>query len=316
MFKKILFVMILMPQFVVAAGLEDALNYKPKVGVSIESAASPFAVKDIVDAIPYALDKDGLFGSSAKGSPVDIKKWDAFLNDPRLMAFHRENFGKCEEFYVNSRSWGTGVFDNALRFAFSEDESQKKNASLGIKHGLDGLEKNASLGRNCEGRIAYTKKLREIVNIILEAAPSIKAESTRMVQSATQQLSKEKNEQEAKKLKVQEERVAKDRAADETKKERERKESECLKSPAHQLYFMSLSVVGNIATKQEIASIMQRQQEGAKVSGYIDKKVMADAGLAMGDANQRGSLWFAEYRKLGGKASKPEEVIAPKDPCK
>lgn len=319
MLKKILFVVILIPNLLVAAGLEDALNYKPKVGVSIESAASPFAVKDIVDAIPYTLDKGGLFvdGPSARGSVVDLNKWDNFLNDPRLIAFQRESFGKCEDFYFDSGrpGWGSGVFKNTLIFAFSEDESRKKNASVAIKYGLDGLEKNATLGRNCESRIAYTKKMKEIVNSILEAAPSIKAESTKMVQFAQQQRSKEKNDQEAKNLKAQDERVAKEKAADETAKELKRKELACVQSPAYQLYSASMSIVRDNSIKARAANIMERQQEGAKVSGYINKSEMADAGLAMADANKRISGSFADYRKLGGKASKPVDVSAPRDPC-
>lgn len=320
MLKTLLIALALTPAIAAAAGLEDALNYKPKESIAIESGTPPFTTKDIIDAIPYTLDKRGVFvdGSDARGAVVNLNKWNEFLNDPRLKAFERENFDKCEDFYFDSgrSGWGGGVFKNALIFAFPEDESRKKNASAAIKYGFDGLEKNASFGRNCEGRIGYTKKMKDVINTILEAAPSIKAQSAKMLEGATQQINNEKNEQDAKKARVQEERIAKEKALDESIKERQRKAIECSNSPAYKLYFSSISIIGNISIKENAAAAMQRQQDGAKVSGYIDKKVMADAGLIIADANKRRSELFAEYKRLGGKANKPEEVSAPSDPCK
>jgi hypothetical protein len=234
MMKTILAYLSLIPALAAAAGIDDAMNYKPKTEATSQGGVTPFTLQDIVDAIPNTLNERGayVYGPDARTDAADYDKWSAFLENPRLAAFEADSFGKCTDFYFDAShmGWAKGVFENTLRFAFPVNESSKENASRAIRNGIDGLEKNASLGSSCIKRAEYTQRLKEVVNAILDQTSQIKSTSAQIIQAAKLQKTNDRNQQKAKEQSIQASRVASEKAADEMIQDAKRKQDACTAS--------------------------------------------------------------------------------------
>lgn len=302
----------LIPLLACAANIDDVINYKPPTQV-VSNALQAFSVTDIINILPTALDDKGVY----RGNESSVYK--GFWEDPRAKSFDKENFGDCEAFYIQGfGSAAKGGFESILRFSFPENEESKINASRGIKYSLEYLEKTGTLGSKCTNREKHTARIKVIFNAIIQAAPEILKEKQRSIEIVTQKRMQEQLEKNVVQSKMQAEaKVKADGLVAESKlnEERNRKTEICQNSSEYKLYHSSAIIESNNAVVENAKLTIQRQEEGAKISGVLDKRVMYEMGNKIAEGSRLNTDNFEIYKKLGGTAKRKELVRKLNNPC-
>ena len=278
--------------------LDDITNYKKPEkaeGVSI----TPYTTEEIINRIASHLDASGVFQGGS------FKEGVFFNEDPKTTAFNKSKFGNCSDFYVGQLGYGNSAFENILQFSFPKNEEDKENSSKELKHDLEQLE-NPRMRHNegCENHLQYVIELREFLGLIAKTAPSILEKNQKKVES-------EKAKEKKLLAKDLERKNAELKANDENAK----KLTACRQKPEYKLYEVSLIIQRN----NEIARYSQKeidsQNEGAKISGVVNKRVMYEAGNRIVGAKASNKEAFVSYKKLGGIAKTPETVVTTNNPC-
>jgi hypothetical protein len=306
----------LMPFLAYATDIDDAINYKPSTQVA-SNAIQAFSIQDIIHILPTALDDKGVYHGDE--SSATYITYTSFWKDPRAKAFDKENFEECEAFYLHGfGSAAKGGFESILRFSFPENEERKINASKAIRYSLDYLEKNGTLGAKCANREKYTAVVKAIFNTIIQAAPEIIKEKQRSVEIAAQKRTQVQLEENFAQSKIQAEAKAKaDGIVAESKSndERNRKTEICQNSNEYKLYQSSAIIESNNVIVENAKLTIQRQEEGAKISGVFDKRVMYEMGNKIIEGNRLNTENFEIYKKIGGTAKRKELVRKLSNPC-
>ena len=207
-----------------SAGLDDIKNYQKPTIKNESIGIQPYTIQEIIQKIHLSVDEKGIY----KG------RWVDGFNDPKAIAFDDAKFGKCAYFHIRfNGKMGGSLFDWTLRFLFPKDENQKALASNAVKQRLEAIENaNNSEFRTseCAEWRESVVKLKEILNITINAAPAILMEKQKVAEIAeTEKIKKQKLEAEKsaqlKQIKDKEiaDRSASELAAREGRREREMK---------------------------------------------------------------------------------------------
>jgi hypothetical protein len=225
---------------------------------------------------------------------------------------------------MNGKTGGS-TFDWALRYLFPENEEQKVTASEAIKRNLAEIdrESNSEYGvKECAGWRNYSTNLKEILNAVIQAAPAILKEKQRRVeleQMAKIQKQNQANEKARAKQqageKAEADRQALALAESKGAEERANELKACQATNEYKLYDISSSIENNQSIARSATLEMQRQKEGAKISGYVNKQVMYEMGNRVAGANRLNKEKFEVYKKLGGVARNVESVKTLPNPC-
>jgi hypothetical protein len=312
-----------------SAGIDDITNYQSPPPQVEEKTVQPYTIQDIINKLPSLIDDDGVYIGrvGGRGSEVDL------THDPRMHAFDEEKFERCNDLYIGDYgSRGGSIFDSTLYFLFprkgehgSSQEEYKAMSGRSLKSDLKYIEdtRNYHYGdKRCEDRAKYVAQIKEIVDAIIKAAPTILPEKQRLAEaSRTAALKSQKEAQERANAEQQtREKAAADRRAMELaeskgREERANKLKACQATNEYKLYEISATIEYNQAIARNAALEIQRQKEAAKISGYIDKPVMIEMGNRVAGANRLNKENFEAYRKLGGSARNLEAVKTLPNPC-
>jgi len=204
---------------------------------------------------------------------------------------------------------------------FPENEDQKTNASRGIKNSLTYL-KESSQGSSCANREKYIVQIKEIFNAVIQAAPMILQEKQRLVAVAqADKIQKQEQEKARGRIKQQAEEKAKAGrqalalAEAKGREERSKKIDACQNTNDYKLYAISAAINHNQVIAKNSRLEIQRQEEGAKISGLVDKQVMYEMGNRIAGVNRLNKENFEIYKQLGGSARNIESVKDLPDPC-
>ncbi len=305
-------VSLLLPVFAYAAGIDEITNYKsPPVK---KEFVEPYTIKEIMAMLPAKLNDQGVYGRG------DALEWD----DPRAKAFDEENFGKCRSLYFSDGDRGRVLLWSTLRFIFPEDERSKEHASFTLKDNLTYVAdpRNHLDNNGCENRAQLVAKLKELLNTIIQAAPSILQEKQRIVDAAREEVAKRQKQQEvtvqAKKQAV--EKAEADRQAimiaeKNGSEERANKLKTCQNANAYKLYGITDSIEINKVIAKKAKQEIENQEAGAKISGYVDTQVMHKMGNIIAGVNKLNKENFVLYKNLGGSARSLESVYRLRNPC-
>lgn len=328
---------LLMPFFVCAAGIDDIVNYQPQPTQTAPKGAQPYTLQDVINNLPNALDDSGVYKGITRRDGWGRDGW-IDPNDPRALAFDEANFGECEEFYIhsdrnqfgkhNANNYGALVFFSTLEYMFPANEIAKADASKMVKNNLAQLENKRNnfytteTEQRCPNLDDYAVRLKEILNTVIQAAPAILVEKQRMVEIAQEANRRKQNQEiEIAKAKEQADEKAKgDRQAIEIaelkgREERANRLKACEATNAYKLYKSSAAIEYNQSLANNAHHAIQRQEEGAKISGYVDKAVMYKMGNVIVEANRLNKENFEGYKQLGGAARKIEAVKSLPNPC-
>ncbi|MDP2804365.1 MAG: hypothetical protein Q8O24_00330 [Gallionellaceae bacterium] len=260
-----------------AAGLDDVLNYKQPVVVVEEKAVETYTFQDIIGTIPALID--------AKSPQQARGNWPP--RGEKLDAFNKKNFGECQKFYLEEgSSYTRKALLSLIEFLFEENESRKVYLQRELEWALGDLERISPElnGVKCSAAQDYLLKVKELINAIIQAAPDIKKEK---------QKEKQKEQEKSAKLAV------------------------CQNTNAYKLHRVSKSIEHNNSLINQAQLEMKREEEVAKISGFLDKQVMYNRGNKIALGNRYNAGLFEEYRQLGGTAKSVEQVRATSasDPC-
>jgi hypothetical protein len=304
--------LLLLPLSASAAGLDDITGYRP---AQSGGSVLPYTVQDIINKLPSALDEDGVY----KGEWVDFR-------DPRAVATDEDQFGKCEFFYIRMNGkTGGHTFDWTLRYLFPENEAQKISASEVIKKNLAEIEReeNSEYGvEACTDWRKYSANLKEMLNAVIQAAPTILKEKQRMVTAAKEAKLQEQNQANEKaraKQQAQEKAEADKRALELAERvgseERANALKKCQATDGYKLYSVSATIEYNQAVARSAEMEIQHQKEASKISGVINKQVMYEMGNRVAGASRLNKENFEVYKKLGGAAKSIGAVKSLPNPC-
>ena len=198
----------------------------------------------------------------------------------------------------------------------------KVNASNGIKNSLAYLRTGNSGVAKCMNRDQYVDKTKAILDALVQAAPTVFAERQRVTQLAAQQKSQEVMKENATLAKKQTDDTAKaaqkaDIAAAVSKADAElsKRVKACQATREYALYEMSHVIERNNYKTAAAQLAIQRQEDGAKISGMVDKQIMYDMGQVIASANRIKGENFELYKKLGGPVRSNELVRPFPNPC-
>lgn len=316
MFKTITCVAALISLPAFSAGLDDIQNYQKRPIKNESNGTQPYTTQEIIRKIYTSIDEKGVY----KG------KWVDGFNDPKAIAFDEAKFGKCEYFHMRfNGKMGGSLFDGTLRFLFPKDENQKAAASSAVKQRLEAIENaNNSEYRTyeCADWRESVAKLKDILNVTIEAAPAILKEK----QKAAEIAEVEKNEklkvdaEKTSQLQQAREKVIADRAASdlvvkEGRKEREIKLENCRNTNEYKLYKISEVIESNNSMARNAEATIKQEKEAEKISGFVNKQVMYQMGNVIVGANKLNKDNFEIYKKLDGAARNFESVKALINPC-
>lgn len=281
-------IILLLPFFACADGIDDAVNFESKPIIAASTSVQAYTIQDIINKLPDALNDNGVYTSDSAN--MEYKQLD---EDPRITAFNKEKFGECETFYLyRSGSAGGGGFEGVLGYLFPENEERKTNASSRIKHSLAYL-KESTQGSRCANREKYLVQIKEIFNAVIQAAPMILQEKQRLVAMAqAEKIQKQDQENKRGRIRQQaEEKAAADRQAIEFAEakgheERSKRINACQNTNEYKLYAISATINNNQVIAKNSRLEMQRQEEGAKISGFVDKRVMHEMGNRIAGVNR------------------------------
>jgi hypothetical protein len=295
-----------------AAGIDDITGYQPS-SAGKKNTVEPYSVNEIIKMLPRHLDEHGVY----QGNWVD-------MSDPRAIALDEEKFGKCEDLYISRGRYsrGGGVFDDALSFVFPTNEEAKIQASNSLKYNLAYIENPNELlysDKRCDKREQQVAQLKELLNAVIQAGPSILQEKQRLVdeekgkhdklkaKAREQARAQEKSESERQAIILAEKKGAEERAA---------KLSDCQNTNEYKLFDASVHIVMNQAIAVNAQNEIDRQKEGEKISGYVDKQVMYEMGNKIAGVKRINKDNFEIYKQLGGTARNVESVRTLDNPCK
>lgn len=315
---------LLSPSFsVFAVGIDDIMSYQPKSVQPESGSVQPYTIQDIINKLPGMLDDNGVY-NGIEGLPEFME--ESQYADPRTVAFDVEKFGKCDDFYIHKRySYGGIAFRRTLEYFFPENEKRKIRVSSDLKSAMKYIEDPGNLyygDKRCVNRYKYISNLKEILNSAIQAAPMILQEKQRMV--AMEQAGKIQNqnrENEKAKAKQQAEEKAKaDRQAIEFaeikgREDRSNKLKACQNTNDYKLYEISTAIEGGQVMVNDAQLEIQRQKEGAKISGYVDKQVMYQMGNRIVGVSRLNNENYQVYKKLGGSAQNIESIHKLPNPC-
>lgn len=259
---------------------------------SSHAATQAYTANELISLIPT-------YASNSFSSSV--------FDNEKSEAFNRQNFGyDCQIFYPlitrNGEGSGLGhqIFDNASRYLTEKNEHDKNEYANNIKEGLAELQKKSSKicadGKGTE----YFQRYQNLLNAILQAGPSILAQTQNLI------LAQAEN---------REKKYAKERKAISEAMTKSAAVAECQKTPQHQAFFASYTIARNKPFLNHAQQEIQRQKDGAKISGYVDKNVMYEMGNTISRINKENSDAFKIYKKYGGSANNIESVNLLTDPC-
>ncbi len=297
-----------------AASLDDVINYQaPPAVVKVESKP-PYTIQDILNKIPDALDDKGVL----------LPYSDNWIRseEPGAIAFDKEKFGECADFYIfnGGDSQGRKTINSTLLFLFSSVESEKERGRHNLKFGLERLSDPNSRRYNAEACYNNPQLLtnyKEIINAVIQAAPSVLEEKRRLV---AEKQNKAKREQQAKQEAEEKavlERQANMLAAEKAEEARLAKLTACKNSNAYKLYESSAMIEVNNSNIGWAKNKIMQQEEGAKISGFVDKRVMYEMGNTIAQATRSNTELYGIYKQSGGTAKSVELVRAtsPSNPC-
>ena len=89
----------------------------------------------------------------------------------------------------------------------------------------------------------------------------------------------------------------------------------CQQSNGYRILRVEYDILENQKLIRLYQSAIQREEDGAKYSGFVDKEKMYNAGQAIAQLKQKNALNFSTYRSLGGSATVAEAVVFTPDPC-
>ncbi len=271
-----------------AESLDDVINYQappPPAAVKAEGQP-PYTIQDIINKIPGTLNDEG-----------ELKTYGSYWfdsQDPGAIAFDRNNFGGCNRFFILSdrpreelgKGNGWRTFYDTLSFLFSDNEKQKEKSRDDLKSGLAALS-----SEDCYYNPRALANYKEIINAVIQAAPAILQEKRRLAaEKQANMLATEKAEQ---------------------------AHTTCINSSKHKLYESSHVIEVNNLNISYAKNKIQQQEEGEKISGFVDKRVMYEMGNTIAQANRSNAELFGVYKQSGGTAKSVELVrtTSPSDPC-
>ncbi len=283
-----------------SASLEEITNYKKAEPEQI--IAKSYSVKEIIDILLNHIDDDGRYVGGGNNNARTFSSEDA-----RLAAFNKEKFGNCKEFYINTvASGGDMAFNSTIEFLLANNESSRERHSSDVQYALDSLEDPylARTQSECKDNLVYATELRSLLDSIAKIVPSILDEKHKRVETAK-----------AKEKMLLAKDLERKSAGLKAKDENAKKLTACRQKPKYKLYEVSLIIQRN----NEIARYSQKeidaQNEGAKISGVVNKRVMYEAGNRIVGAKASNKEAFVSYRKLGGTAKTPEAIAPTINPC-
>lgn len=303
-----------------SAGLDDITSYKKAEEIEQISVATPYTTKEIINKVASKLDEKNVFQVGSYGEDV------FFYQDPKTIAFNKAKFGNCEEFYVGQSSFGNTAFNSTVKFLFPENEEHKENLGGAVKGALRQLEDpflKGSMGGHCKNHLAYAAELKDFLNSIAQAAPSILEKNQNKLAAAKikeekrltveKSIAKENANKEAKRLADSQ---AKDKAEKIGKEANAKKLASCKQQKEYKLFEVSAFIQLNNNIAKNSQKEIDSQKEGAKISGIVNKNVMYTAGNRIVGAKESNNELFAAYKKLGGTAKTSETVVVSTNPCK
>lgn len=312
-------IFLLLPFFAYAAGIDDIVNYKSPPTQVESKSVDPYTIQDIISKLPSLLDDNGVYKKDFRETWVDFK-------DPMAVALDEEKFGKCDAFYIRDDvSYGGIIFNATLKYLFPENEEKKVRARSDIKRAMEYIEDPSNLrygDKRCADRDKYIANLKELLNAVIQAAPTILQNKQYMVEIAlAEKIKKQNQEKEKARAKQQSEEKAKaDRQAIElaetkSRGERLRKLEICQNTNEFKLYEASATIESNQMIAKNAQLAMQREEDGAKISGYVNKQVMYEMGNRIAGVSRLNKENFEIYKKLGGSARNVESVKSLPNPC-
>ncbi len=315
--------LLIMPILTKAAGIDDIQNYKAPPQKTLKIAVPTYTMEDVIEALTNKLDDNGIY-------PDNQSIFDPNY-DPKAQVFDEQKFGKCEYFYTRYTGYNGGtVFLETMHYLFPKDEQAKENASSIIKKTMQELEhpENSETGvrgygdTECVNWHHNVDQLKEILNTIIQAAPSILQEKQRRV--TAKQMDVVEKQRQAQKIAANKERARKQARSERqvkentAMKEREAQQNatqSCQTSKAYKLFIISGTIVAANRIAEDAKQVIRIQQDGAEISGYLDTQVIHDSGLLIAAASKDNQANFPLYRELGGTAMQIESVSVLPNPC-
>lgn len=293
-----------------ADSLDDIINEKPAPASVKVTQLPPFSAKTFIDEITDVLDDNGSLKSRG-WLPRDIQE--------KAVDFDKENFGECIDFYLQrggtaSPTYGSEALANTSSFLFSATESEKEIGRSNLKMYLGMLAEpgyRKYSPKSCVGNPKPLENLKELLNTIINAAPAIIDEKRRLAAVHREEDAKKQAKLDEEKQRVQTALLAAERAEE----ERLAKLTACRETSAYKLYESSALIVLVNSQANSAKLEIKHQEEGAKISGYVDKQVMYKMGNTIAEATRLNQELFASYRKLGGPAKNVESVRELPNPC-
>lgn len=229
------------------------------------------------------------------------------FDNEKAEAFNRQNFGyDCQIFYPlttrNGEGGGLGhqIFDDASRYLTEKNEKDKNEYAQKVKEGLSELQKR-SVKVCTDGRgVEYFGRFQTLLSAILQAGSSISTETQRLI--GVQNDSREKKYAEERKSISDAQAKATVNAA-------------CQRTPQYQAYAASYVIARNKPYLNSAQQEMQKQKDGAKISGYVDKNRMHELGNIISKINKENSEAFQIYTKFGGPVNEIGAVSVLANPC-
>jgi len=299
--------------FACAAGIDDITGYQPSPAAKKTNTVEPYSINEIIKMLPRHLDDQGVY----QGNWID-------MSDPRAIALDEEKFGKCEDLYISRGRYsrGGGVFDDTLSFIFPANEEAKIQASNSLKNQLAYIENPNELhysDKRCDNREQQVAQLKELLNAVIQAGPSILQEKQRMVdekKNRDEQATAKAREQARVREKAESDRQAIILAEKKGSEERAIKLKTCQNTNEFKLYEASATIELNQRIADNAQREIDQQKEAEKISGYVDKKVMYEMGTIIAGAKRLNKENFEIYKNMGGSAKNVESVHSLPNPCK
>jgi len=304
--------LLLFPFLAYGAGIDDILNQQP--ATKQVSPGSKNAMPQVV--VPYNT-QDVLKISSDYliHNEKNYEVWDhmtLIFDVQRADAFNKTNFGSCDEFYplgqpqINSISKyrkGEELFFKVLDYASEPDERNKADDREGIKNGFLILARIANSDSRCHDQ-TYTIRLKELFDTIIQAGPTILAEKQRATAEniKSHQVAEQQSQAKAS-ASLNEALLA------------NKKVITCQNTNQYRAYVASDLIVKDQGAISVNQGIIDRQNEGAKSSGFVDKQQMYIAGTNIANYHARDKETFKTYKQNGGSASSVESVQRLANPC-
>jgi hypothetical protein len=302
-----------------SAGLDDITSYKKAAEIEQISVA-PYTTQEIISKVAGHLDEKNVFQNGEYGKEV------FFYQDPKTIAFNKAKFGNCEEFYLGQSSFGNTAFNSTIKFLFPESEEYKENLAGAVKGALKQLEDpfiKGTIGGNCKNHLTYVAELKDFLNSIAQAAPSVLEKNQNKIAAAKNKaekrvateksIAKEKADKEAIR---QADMQAKNKAEKLGIESNAKKLASCKQQKEYKIFEVSLFIQVNNNIAKNSQKEIDSQKEGAKISGIVNKNVMYTAGNRIVGAKESNNELFAAYKKLDGTAKTAETVVVPTNPCK